>query len=326
MEKKLKFSAITGSLGKIGDRYCLAAYKSDVSFEEKLEWFKKIPLLSGLELCYNIDGDESDPVKVSGLAKQYGYEIPVVNAPLASEPKWKFGTFTSKDLKTRRDAVKVAKMAIDFAEAAGCDTVNLWLGQDGFDYCFQVDYRKQWEYIKECISELAEYKPSMKLLLEPKLREPRNRSFIDTAATALLLIKDINKANLSTTIDLGHVLQTQQNMSQVLELCNRFNLLGNIHVNDNYSTWDDDMILGSVHFVEFIEVFFTLRKMEYDGWLSVDIFPFRENSLTATSESILYMQKFDDLIDIIGYDKLKMALESDDAGDVFTLIRERCFK
>ena len=30
--------------------------------------------------------------------------------------------------------------------------------------------------------------------------------------------------------------------------------LFHIHFNDNYRSWDDDMIVGSVHLVEFVEL------------------------------------------------------------------------
>lgn len=326
MRKELKFSVITGSMGKLGDRYCLEGYKEDNTFEEKLENLSKISLLTGLELCYNIDGDESDPEEVKTLMRKYNYQAPVVNAPLSNSRKWKFGSFTAKSPEIRKEAIAITKKTINFAEAVGANAINVWLGMDGFDYSFQVDYAKQWDYIVECIRECADYKPSIQLLLEPKQREPRNRCFIDAGATAVLLAKEIDRKNIGVTIDIGHVIQSGQNISQVLEMCNRFKLLTNVHVNDNYGTWDDDMILGSVHFIEFLEMFFTLRKINYEGWLSVDIFPFRENSFTATKESILYMQKLNELVDTIGYDVLAKALESKDAAEIFGVIREKCFK
>jgi hypothetical protein len=32
--------------------------------------------------------------------------------------------------------------------------------------------------------------------------------------------------------------------------------LFHLHFNDNYRFWDDDMIVGSVHFVEYVELLF----------------------------------------------------------------------
>ena len=144
----------------------------------------------------------------------------------------------------RREAVRTAKETIDFAETVGAGIVNLWLGQDGFDYPFQTDYTAQWENMVNGIRACADYKPAVRLALEFKPREPRNRSLIDSASTALLMTREIDRSNVGVTIDNGHVLQGGANMAQAAELCGRAGKLFNLHMNDNYAAWDDDMIAG----------------------------------------------------------------------------------
>ena len=78
------------------------------------------------------------------------------------------GTFSAADSKVRREAVEVTKRTIDFAEATGPGIVNLWLGQDGFDYPFQADYGEQWQNMVEGVRLCADYKPSVRLALEFK--------------------------------------------------------------------------------------------------------------------------------------------------------------
>jgi sugar phosphate isomerase/epimerase len=321
-----KYSVITGTMGEIGDRFLTGGYKGDNTFEDKLKSISKMGIVDGLELCYNIDGDESDPEIIKPLMKKYKFEASVVNSPLFGDKKWKFGSFTSKEKSVRKDAVDIAKKTLDFAEKVGAEGINLWLGQDGFDYPFQADYSKQWEFMIECTRECADYKPGQKITLEFKPREPRNRAQLDSAGTTMLMIRDIDRKNVGVTLDVGHVLQSQQNMASSVELISRYGKLFNLHMNDNYAAWDDDMIVGSVHMVEFIELFFVLRKVKFDGWLSVDIFPYREDAFRATEESILYMKKFDQLVDVIGFKELEKCLEGSDPTEVVKLIRNRIFK
>ena len=46
-----------------------------------------------------------------------------------------------------------------------------------------------------------------------------------------------------------------------------------MHFNDNYRLWDDDMIVGSVHTIEYLELLYWLDRVGYDGYLSMDQYP-----------------------------------------------------
>ena len=58
-------------------------------------------------------------------------------------------------------------------------------------------------------------------------------------------------------------------------------------------TWDDDMIVGSVHSVAYIETLYWLDRCGYDGWLSMDQYPYREDAVGAIGESIQWLMQFD---------------------------------
>jgi sugar phosphate isomerase/epimerase len=325
VESGIKYSAITGSLGKIGDRYNLGGYKEDSSLEDRVIALSKVQNLKGIEISEDdIKGLEVEFVK--DLIKRCGLAVSAVGLNLTTDPKWKFGSLVSKDEEIRNQAIAVVKSAIDFASEVGSGLVNIWLGQEGFDYPMQANYFDQWDRMVANIRECADYNPNIKIALEPKPREPRNRCLIDSTATGLLLAMDIDRDNVGVTVDVGHVLIDGKNMAQSIAYAAGHGKLFNLHANDNYSSADDDMIVGSVHMVEFIELFFYLKKINYDKWCSVDIFPYREESISAVDESIRYMTKFEELIDLIGFDKLDACLKSDNAAESIRLIRESIFK
>lgn len=321
----MKFACITGSMGNRCDRFMACGYKEDNSGEDRIRGLAETGVLQGVELCYDINGDESDPAIVNASLKKYGVKASGVNAPVSDQKMFRFGSLTNIDPDIRAKAIQYCKDTVDFAVAVGAEFVNIWMGQDGFDYVFQTDYTRQWNLAVEAIREICNYNPAMKIALEFKPREPRNRCLMDHAGSTLLLAKDVDCKNVGLTVDFGHVFQSQGNIAQVIEMCANHNMLFNLHVNDNYGAWDDDMVLGSVRYTEYIELCHSLRKVGYDGWVSVDIFPFREPAFAAAEESIRNLANFDGLVDRIGYDTLCACQNGTDATRGLRLIREAIF-
>ena len=323
---KLKFACITGSMGNRCDRFMSCGSKEEISGDEKIKGLAETGVLEAVELCYDVDGCESDAAVVKARCEKYGVKVSGVNAPVTGEKAFKFGSLTNTDSEIRKRAIRYCKDSVDFAVAVGGEFVNVWMGQDGFDYVFQTDYTRQWNLLVEAVREICDYNPAMKIALEFKPREPRNRCILDSAGTTLLLAKDVGRPNVGLTVDFGHVFQSQGNIAQVIEMCANHGMLYNLHVNDNYGAWDDDMILGSVRYAEYIELCYSLRKIGYEGWTSVDIFPFREPAFRAAEESIRYMKLFDEAVDRIGFDKLTACINGTDATEAMRLMREAVFK
>ena len=95
-----------------------------------------------------------------------------------------------------------------------------------------------------------------------------------------------------------------------------------MHFNDNYKAWDDDMIVGSIHSVEYIEMLYWLDECGYDGWLSMDQYPYRENAVGAISESINWLKKFDVIL-TKNYRDITAAIKEGDAVKTSKLTREK---
>ena len=55
-------------------------------------------------------------------------------------------TLTHPDASVRQEAIDLTKRGIDAARAMGADLMTIWLGQDGFDYSFQLDYAQAWDW------------------------------------------------------------------------------------------------------------------------------------------------------------------------------------
>ena len=136
------------------------------------------------------------------------------------------------------------------------------------------------------------HNPNVKISLEFKPKEPRTHIMINSTAKALLFVNMINKPNLGINLDVGHANMGYETLAESVALLKRFgNRLMHLHLNDNYRLWDDDMVPGSVHTLEWVEFFYWLDRTGYDGWYSLDIFAYREkNKVAVARESLAWLE------------------------------------
>lgn len=328
MKSNFKYSVITGSMGQLADRFIPAGYSGPISYAEIMDGLGALgDVLDGIEVCHGVDIPEKrDPEVVKSYLKKYNWIPTYSDTGVSAETRFGKGSLTSTDPEIRKQAIELVHEAMDYAAAIGCPGVNLWLGEDGFDYPMCTDYQKQWNYLIEGMRECADYRPEIELTLEGKAREPRNFSLTDTTSSGLLACLEIDRKNVGLTIDIGHVLQCGQNIAQNIELACKYGKLFNLHTNDNYGSWDDDMIVGSVRYTELIEMFYSLRKCGYNRGIAVDIFPFRDKHFEATRESVEMMKKMDQMVDLIGFDKITQLREAGESTDMVKAVREAIFK
>ena len=311
----------------------------DVSGQNQLvlnliETAGKQGLVQGVEM----NMDESDVSSCVGLNKTNWKDVKsaldannldlIGIAPnLWSGSEFLKGSFGASDDKVRQKALDLVKQAIDLASKAGAPFVNIWPGQDGYDYYFEEDYSAMYDWWVENLQKAADYNPDIKLGLEPKPFEPRSYSFISTVAKSLLLIKDVERDNLGINIDVGHMLYAHENLGEAVSLAQGAEKkLFHLHLNDNYADADADMMFGSVHFLAYLEMFYYLRKTKYNGWKSLDLFPYRTDPIETIGESVRWMMAFDELIDEIGMKTLDHLIKEGNAVKNMALFRKHIFR
>ena len=142
------------------------------------------------------------------------------------------------------------------------------------------------ESIRQVSGEFAD----IRFALEYKPKEPRTHSFQARAADTLLMALETECENVGVCIDLGHAFMGGENVSESAVLLQHHGQkLFHMHFNDNYRSWDDDMIVGTLHVVEYFELLFCLREIKYDGWYSMDHYPYREDGASAVTESVAFL-------------------------------------
>jgi sugar phosphate isomerase/epimerase len=317
-----KLGACLPTFGSCADRYCLSGYGGGGNtMEEMLDLAVKVEELDGLEIVGNWHVNDNNIDEVKGLFAARNLEICMVVPDLWTQAKWGNGSLAAADPATRGSAVAEVKKSMDWAAAVGCGYVDVWPGQDGYDYPLQADFAEAWKWLKDGIEECAAHRSDVKVLVEYKLKEPRTHCYVNSAAKTLLLIQGI--ANTGALLDIGHSIAAGENTSEAAVLLAQFGLLDYLHLNDNYRTWDDDMMLASVNIPETLELVYWLKRLGYDGWLTLDVFPYREaDKVSVVRNCFAWMKALDSAVDRIGMDRVGEVIRSADANESVALVRQ----
>jgi xylose isomerase len=332
--RKHKYSAILNNLNKPSDRFLTSGYGAPGKTRDVyqlIETAGQLGVLEGLELLMDtsdaggtwIGIGPGNMREIKAALDANGVALCSIIPNLWGSYRLACGTLGNRDPNIRRESIDLCKRAMDIATEVGCPYIGLWPGHDGFDYYFETDYQQLWDWWVEGVQEIADHNPAVRVGLEPKPNEPRAYSFINSVPKVLLLIEDIGRDNVGVCLDIGHSLYGLENLADVVALIqHRGNKLFHMHMNDNYRAGDLDMIFGSVHTIEFIEMFYWLRRTGYNHFMSVDLFAYRTDPAQSVAEGVRWMRAFDALIDRLGMETLGGLITDGDPVKASAFLRD----
>lgn len=283
---------VFGELGKIGINYV------DLNYPEHIKG------ITSDEMKIMLDKHN---LKANGVALRFRNEF--INGELGNA-----------DLSISRKAVQLCKDAIDYCKEIGGQVVTVWLGFDGFDYSFQIDYVRVWNQIKECFQEICDYDPSMKISIEYKPYEERSYALLDSVGVTGMMINDIKRDNIGMTLDYCHMLMKHENPAFSTALVGNQGKLFGIHLNDGYGVCDDGLMVGTSSLVKTIEFLYYVKALGYDDAIYFDTFPKREDAVEECRQNVLMTKKLFEIIDRIGMDEFKRVIDQNSAIEVSKLI------
>jgi xylose isomerase len=264
---------------------------------EMLRRAAKIPCVTGIELVGTWDIRPDNAKQMKKALVNAGLDCVSIIPDLFADKRFWKGSYSANEPKVRQYALDYTRQMCAIAENLGCGILNIWPGQDGYDYLLCADYERAREWLCEAIATLAREFPKIRFALEYKPKEPRTHSYVARMADTLLLAQETGCANVGVTIDTGHAFVGGENVGEAILLAKRAgDRLFHMHFNDNHTMWDDDMIVGTVHSVAYIEMLYWLDRCGYQGWLSMDQYPYREDAAQAIGESILWLRQFDRVV------------------------------
>ena len=243
-----------------------------------------------------------------------------------TDPRYKLGAFTHPDKDVRQAAIDETKRGLDALAEMGGNLMTLWMGQDGFDYSFQMDYARAWDDTINAMAQVADHNPAIDIALEYKPNEPRAFALMPDAATTLLAIKDIGRANTGVTLDFAHVLYADEMPAFAAALVARHSRILGVHLNDGYGKWDNGLMVGSVHPIQTVELLVELERSGYDGAIYFDTFP-DHSGLDPVEETRTNIEVVGRLrriaADLVGDAELQAAVQRQDAPIAMRIVQAK---
>jgi xylose isomerase len=326
MIPNFKFSVLASTWSKHGDRWMLGGYHDGLQVEEVIQTVARIKGLQGIELVQPQQINQENYRHIGQVVADCGLTLCSIANSISSRPEYYKGALTSRDPAVRQQAIDSVKRGLDIAAELGVKRTNLWLGREGYDYPFQTDYAECWDLLIDSLARCAAHQPAVQVCIEYKLRDPKLHLFASSASRTLRIIDQVGAANLGVLMDTGHTLYAYENMAETIVELQRAGKLFHFHLNDNLRITDDDMMVSSIHFYEFIEALFWLVKVGYANWISFDPHPLGEDETRAVEEGYVFAKGALALLDRVGFDTISDLLKNRQAMEVYHLLQKDLFR
>ncbi len=324
MSGKQKFGAGIWHFATYVDRYATDGYGPPRGLIEMIDLAGQVRDLSVVDINYPF-ADKSVTLDAVEAALKRNKLSVIGITPEIYTRQFAKGAFTNPDRGIRRLANEMINDAANVVRRFGASYVKLWPGQDGWDYPFQVDHQELWKASMDGVGELASQNPDLNFVIEYKPREPRVHMSYDSVARTLLGIERIGLPNVGILLDFGHSLYGGESPADAAQLAIDYGRLFGMDVNDNFRSWDDDLMAGSVHPIELFEFFYTLRKNKWKGVWQLDQFPFREDCVAVANSAIDFLKQVERALDKLDFKAMKAAQKRHDAVAAMKLAQEALY-
>lgn len=254
-------------------------------------------IVDGFEYHYPGEVNEKTLGKIQGLLG--GCDIYCVALGLFSDPKYCHGSFINPSPKIRKEVRAITRAGIELAAGIGAHFI-IWPGSEGYNYPFQVDYDKTWEWFIDGVADAAAHCAAhgVTLLLEHKNSEPAMRILMRDIGMTLFTIQKIKDRGVPTdhvkvNMDWQHLIMNGEPLAEYAALLASEGRLGHQHGNSGWGTFDDDNMVGASFFMQTLGLAAELQRTGYGAAgerVGYDLFPYTENQVDAVRRSILHWE------------------------------------
>lgn len=293
--------------------------KFDHSLEKVFGEFQRIGL-THVDLNYPEHTNDIHPEKMKQLLEEN--QLKANGMALRFRDEFINGELGNADQTISEKAIQLCKEAADYCREIGGEVVTVWLGFDGFDYSFQIDYEKVWEQIKNSFIEVADYAPDLKISIEYKPFQPRAYAFVDSLGIAMTMMNEINRENVGITLDYCHMLMKHENPAYGASILGSRKKLFGVHLNDGYGLNDDGLMIGTSSLVKTFEFIYYTKLHQYDSIIYFDTFPVIEDPVAECESNLKMLTHIDRKIDQIGMEKIGKIIAQNSGVKVSELVLE----
>ncbi|MHB1393858.1 MAG: sugar phosphate isomerase/epimerase family protein [Clostridia bacterium] len=294
--------------------------ESNTSLLDVINEISKVREITHVDLNYPEHFNQNSISSISKTLKDNNLKLNGVAPRFRDE--FKNGEFSNSSDALRRRAIEICKESIDVCRELGGEVITIWLGYDGYDYPFQMNYTRAWNKIVDALREICLYAGEMKVSIEYKPYQPRVYSLISSFGDVMMLLKEVGCSNIGITLDFCHMIMKGENPSFGLSMAAEQDKLYGIHLNDGNKLNDDGLMIGTINLAQTLEFVYYLKKYKYNETVYFDTFPVRENPVLECEANAKMFKKISNLIDDIGMNKIQAIIDKTDAIEVQKLLME----
>jgi xylose isomerase len=282
-------------------------------------------LMDGYEFHYP---DELSPENLDQVrAALDSHDIYCIASGLHLNPQFGRGGLVNPDPVIRREARRVLVDAAEFAGSLGAHLI-IWPGGEGYNYPFQTPYAQSWGWLIEGIGDAAEVcrRRGVSVFLEHKNSEPAMKILMRNIGMTLHVIHKLRAHgidNVKVNMDWQHLIMNGEHLPEYAALLASEGLLGHLHANSGWGTFDDDNMVGATAFMETVELALELRRCGYGSGgerLGFDLYPYTEDQVGAVRRSVLQWRFIDSVAAHIDDEALRVAQQRKDAVRAYELV------
>jgi xylose isomerase len=256
-----------------------------------------------------------------------GHGIYAVATGTHLNPLYGKGGISSPDDDVRSAALGEALDVARFAGELGAQMI-LWPGVEGYNYPFQTPYQDSWARFIDAVGQVATAcaERGVTLFLEHKNSEPAMKIFMRNIGMTLHVIHKLRVQgidNVQVNMDWQHLIMNGENLAEYAALLAAEGLLGHLHANSGWGTFDDDNMVGATAFMETLELAVELRRARYGEngeRLGFDLYPYTEDAVGAVKRSVLQWRFIDEVAGRIDDTALRQAQQEKDAVRAYELV------
>jgi xylose isomerase len=283
-------------------------------------------LIDGYEFHYPQELNEGN---VDAIRDALGsdHDIYCLAGGLHLDPRFGRGGLVNPDPAVRAEAVRIAVRGAELAGQLGVPLI-VWPGIEGYNYPFQTPYADSWTWFVDGLADiagkLAEH--GQPLFLEHKNSEPAMKILMRNVGMTLFVVhklRDRGLDNVKVNMDWQHLIMNGESLGEYAGLLAAEGLLGHLHANSGWGTFDDDNIVGATAFMETLELALELRRCGYGAGgerLGFDLYPYTEDAVEAVRRSVLHWRFIEGIAARIDDAALREAQSRKDAVRAYELV------
>jgi sugar phosphate isomerase/epimerase len=271
-----------------------------VKFAYSTNAFKRYPLEEAIELIKEIGFDAVEimadrphlyppdygPEKLPALKKKLdalGLAVSNLNTfTLCAVGDMHHPSWIEKDEKQRQVRIQHTRNCLALAKKLDCANISIQPGG-------RVEHFSQEDAMEIFLAGLTEVVPDVRQLGVKILVEPEPGLLMESASQFEQFLPSVDAAIIGLNCDVGHFYCAGDEPAEVIR---RFaNVIGHVHIEDIKNRVHNHLICGHGD-IDFAPIFAALREINYQGFVSVELYPYQDNPVEAGRESLRFLRQF----------------------------------